>query len=133
VNVKVDVTVTDQRSGSAPVRKTVSVTTADAQIGFIRSQAEYSGLGPIPLNVDMQPTLLPGGKIMLGLNLQYDLPALPAPDEKTPASGVRLTRTTIRENLSLILDSGKPIVAAQSADPVGDRQVTVEVTATILK
>ena len=33
---------------------------------------------------------------MLGLNLQYHLPALPAPDEKTAGSGVRLQRTTIR-------------------------------------
>jgi hypothetical protein len=33
----------------------------------------------------------------------------------------------------LVLENGKPLVAAQSADPVGDRQVTVEVKATILK
>jgi hypothetical protein len=32
-----------------------------------------------------------------------------------------------------VLESGKPIVAAQSADPVGDRQVTIEVKATILR
>jgi hypothetical protein len=39
----------------------------------------------------------------------------------------------LRENLALILESGKAVVAAQSADPVGDRQVTVEVKATILR
>ena len=33
----------------------------------------------------------------------------------------------------MILESGKAMIAAQSADPVGDRQVTVEVKATILK
>jgi hypothetical protein len=31
------------------------------------------------------------------------------------------------------LENGKSMVAAQSADPIGDRQVTVEVKATILK
>jgi hypothetical protein len=39
----------------------------------------------------------------------------------------------VRENLSLVLDEGKPLVVAQSADPVGDRKVTVEVVATIPK
>ena len=38
-----------------------------------------------------------------------------------------------RESLALILDSGKPMLVTQSADPVGDRQVMVEVKATILK
>ncbi len=41
--------------------------------------------------------------------------------------------TGIQENLSVNLDDGKPLVVAQSADPVSDRQVTVEVRATILK
>ena len=44
-----------------------------------------------------------------------------------------LQKTSIQETLSLILESGKPVVAAQSADPVGDRQVTIEVKATILR
>jgi hypothetical protein len=35
--------------------------------------------------------------------------------------------------VTLILESGKPMVAAQSADPIGDRQVTVEVRATVLR
>ena len=33
----------------------------------------------------------------------------------------------------MILESGKPLVVAQPADPVGDRQVTIEVRATILR
>jgi hypothetical protein len=33
----------------------------------------------------------------------------------------------------VILDDGKPMIVAQSADPVSDRQVTVEVRAAILK
>ena len=42
-------------------------------------------------------------------------------------------KTQIRENLALILENGKPLVAAQSADPAVDRQVTIEVKATILR
>ena len=39
----------------------------------------------------------------------------------------------IQENLSVNLEDGKALVVSQSADPVSDRQVTVEVRATILK
>jgi hypothetical protein len=35
--------------------------------------------------------------------------------------------------MSLILESGKPTVVSQAADPSSDRKITVEVTATILK
>lgn len=133
VNVKVEVTITDQPgSGGAVVKKTVSVVTGDNMSGFIRSNAFYQELGPVPLNIDTEPQILSDGKIRLRVNLQYDLPT--ARVGETAASGPGpLRKTELRENLALILESGKPVVAAQSADPVGDRQVTVEVKATILK
>ncbi len=135
INIKVEVTITDQRGGTPAQKKTVTVVTGDNMNGFIRSQANYSNIGSVPLNVDTEPQLLADGKIRLRVNLEYDLPA---PAAIGPAEGVaateRLLRVTqIRENLALILENGKPIVAAQSADPVGDRQVTIEVRATILK
>jgi len=37
------------------------------------------------------------------------------------------------ENLSLVLENGRSIVAAQPAAPVGDRQGMIEVKATILR
>jgi hypothetical protein len=137
VNVKVDVTITDMRGGTAASKKTVSVVTADGLVGFIRSQANYNNIGEVPLNVDVEPFLLTGpsdGKIRVRVNLQYELPAPPnaTPDNVGPQAGT-LRKTAIHENLALILESGKPIVAAQSADPVGDRQVTIEIKATVLK
>jgi len=135
VNIKVDLTITDQRSGSSPVfKKTVTVVTADAMGGFIRSTARYREIGDVPLNIDAQPRLLPDGKIRVNVNLQYDLPANIENNEARVVGVVGpLTKTSIHENLSLVLESGKPIVAAQSADPVGDRQVMIEVKATVLK
>ena len=135
VNVKVEVTITDQRGGTPALKKTVTVVTGDNMNGFIRSSANYSNIGNVPLNIDTEPQLLADGKIRLRVNLEYDLPA---PAAIGPAEGVAATERTlrvtqIRENLALIVESGKPIVAAQSADPVGDRQVTIEVKATILK
>ena len=132
--MRVDVTITDQTGMANALKKTLTVVTADGLNGYVRSQASYLGLGEMPLNIDVEPTLLQNGKILLGLNLQYDLPATTTFDDKPPAAGTSLLRRTlIRENLHLVLDSGKPMIAAQSADPVGDRQVTVEVTATVLK
>src|SRR6266511_2233643 len=40
VNVKVDVTVTDQRGTAAPLKKTISIVVADSMGGRIRSSAE---------------------------------------------------------------------------------------------
>ena len=69
--------------------------------------------------------------IRLGFNLQYDWPAPIEAGKEIPAGSV--TRTGVHDSLALILESGKSIVAAQSADPIGDRQVTVEVKATVLR
>jgi hypothetical protein len=33
----------------------------------------------------------------------------------------------------MILENGKSMIVAQSADPIGERQVTVEVKATVLR
>jgi len=126
VNIKVELTITDQRGTTAALKKMVTVVTADHNMGFIRTQASIPQIGDVPLNVDAEPQLLTDGKIRLRLNLQYDLPAV-APEPGHPV------RTAIRENLALILENGKALVAAQSADPVSDRQVTVEVKATVLK
>jgi hypothetical protein len=135
VNIKIDVTITDHTGANAPtLKKTVSLVTADGLNGRIRSTANYANLPPVPLNVDAEPEILGDGKIRLRVNLQYNLPGgtgTTPPAETTGAGNLRTTE--IGENLSLILESGKPIVAAQSADPVGDRQVTIEVTATVLK
>jgi hypothetical protein len=43
------------------------------------------------------------------------------------------TTPNINESLSVILEDGKPMLISQSADPIGDRKVKVEVKATILK
>jgi hypothetical protein len=45
--------------------------------------------------------------------------------EKRPAG--------INQSQTVILQSGKPLIVAQAADPVSDRKVIVEVKATILK
>jgi hypothetical protein len=143
LNVKVDVTIIDQRGTETPIRKVVSITTGHNLRGAIRSHEVFryapgdaipsnsiEGL-TIPLNVDVVPRVLQNGKVRLMLNLEYELPVESAGQSQSLAA--RLKKSVIRENLGIVVDNGKPLVAAQSADPVSDRRVTVEVLATILK
>jgi hypothetical protein len=129
INVKVDLTLTDQRGGSPAIKRTVTVLAADGYTGSIRTQSQVIAVGPVPLNVDASPTLLADGKIRVAINLQYDWPA---PTETSSPRGT-VVSTSLHDQLMMILETGKPMIVAQSADPVGERQVTVEVKATILK
>jgi hypothetical protein len=131
VNVKIDLSINDQRGTSAPIKRTLSMIVADQMGGSIRSQSEVLAVGSVPLNVDVYPELLENNKIRLNLTLQYDWPAPLEGGRDAPRGTV--IKTTLHDSVSLILDNGKPTIAAQSADPIGDRQVTVEVIATILR
>ncbi len=131
INVKVDLSITDQRAGSPAIKRTLSVIVADGYTGSVRSQSEVLAVGSIPLNVDADPELLPDGKIRLRLNVQYDWPAPLEGGRDAPRGTV--IKTALHDSVALILESGQAVVAAQSADPIGDRQVTVEVKATILR
>jgi hypothetical protein len=131
INVKVDVTITDQRGGAAPIKRSVSVVVGDGFTGLIRSQSEVFGVGSVPLNIDAEPTLLSDGKVRVRFNLQYDWPAPYEAGANLPRGSV--IKTALHDTVALILENGKPMVVAQSADPIGDRQVSVEIKASILR
>jgi len=132
INIKIDFTITDQRGGAAAIKRTLTLLVADERTGSIRTQSQVIQVGTVPLNVDATPTLLTDGKIRLGFNLQYDWPAPLEGTNQQPARGT-VVSTSLHDQMSVILENGKPIVTAQSADPIGDRQVTVEVKATVLR
>jgi hypothetical protein len=129
VNIRIDLTLTDQRGGAQPIKRTVTVIAADGYTGSIRTQSQVIQVGPVPLNVDASPTLIADGKIRLSINLQYDWPA---PSETGGPRGT-VVSTSLHDQLMFIVESGKAMIVAQSADPVGDRQVTVEVKATVMR
>jgi hypothetical protein len=131
INVKVELTITDQRGSVPPTKRTISLIVGDERTGSIRTQSSIYRMSDVPLNVDASPSVLSDGRIRLGFGLQYDWPAPIEPGKDIPVGSV--TRTTLHDSLSLILENGKPMIAAQSADPIGDRQVTVEVKATVLR
>lgn len=124
-NVQVELTLTDQVGSSAPEKKSVSMIVATGSWGKIRNTAARSGPIQIGLNVDARPLVSVDGPIQLELTLYYyppqgkpDAPVLP---------------TELNQSMTIVLQSGKPMLISQSADPASDRKITVEVKATVLK
>jgi hypothetical protein len=126
VNVQVEITIGDQTGSAAPEKRVVSMIVADAKFGRIRSTAPpVPPMNPATLNVDAAPEVLDNDRIQLSLTIEY-LPVLPeAASQRRPA--------VLNETLTVILQSGKPMLVSQAADPVTDRKMTVEVKATLLK
>lgn len=129
-NVQIEVNLTDQTGNQVPEKKTVTMIVANRDWGKIRSAASVMPVGEPPygveLNVDARPWLTVDGPIRLEMTLVYAPSRATAdPKEKRP--------TGINQSQTVILQSGKPLIVAQAADPVSDRKVIVEVKATILK
>jgi len=137
VNVKVEFTITDQTGAKPPTKKTMTLIVADRENGRIRTNTRYAqtrGTGGFtmaqaPLSVDVMPQI-DGGKIRLEFSLEYDLNA--DKDAGLPADAPGPS-TNVSERLSAILDSGVPLIIAQSSDALTDRKLTIEVKATIVK
>ena len=134
-NVRVDLTISDQ-TGSGPVeKKQVTLIAAEESWGKIRTNAATKAqdvtaggpVTPIRLNVDARPFLNAAGAIQLELTLDYN------PLGPMSKDTAQLRPTEINQSMTIVLQSGKPMIVSQAADPVTDRKIIVEVVATILK
>jgi hypothetical protein len=145
------VTVADRQSGSIRSRIDVPVpTTSYAPVVGSPSPSgtdkekpagapptvnwSYRSLG---LNLDVREITIEGSYVRLRLTLEYS-----PLDEKVADADPKMTTGALppgianfQQTLSLVLENGKPLVVAQTSDPVPtrDRKQTVEVKATILK
>lgn len=132
-NVQVELTITDQTGSGPPEKKTVSMIVAHAAWGKIRTSAEAyqksasSKIVPVGLNVDARPYIT-GGQIRLELTVVYSPMML-----NTSGDSAQTRPTELNQSLTVALQSGKPMVVSQAADPVTDRKIGVEVKATILR
>lgn len=129
VNVRLDLTITDQRGDGPGVSKTVTMMTADRYFGRIRTQGDVrtpTGFRPVILNVDAKPTLLRDGKARVELNIEYRPVAGEAETERS-------TTPNINESITVMLEDGKSTVISQSADPVTDRKVKIEAKITLVR
>jgi hypothetical protein len=101
--------------------------TSNGTKGSMRSEMQSPGEGNVTLNVDAHPQIQGDGRISLSLIFYY------TPQRSSDAAAAGAHSADIQEQMDVFLVDGKPLVVSQSADPRGDRKVTVEVTATILK
>jgi hypothetical protein len=116
-NIRIELTITDQRSDVQTPPKTVTLLIEDRQSGRIRT-----GRNSVALNVDARPEIVRDNRVRLLLSLEY-----------TPQDTDRSSPMAISESVAALLEDGKPLVVSQSADPSSDRRVRVEVKATILR
>jgi hypothetical protein len=149
VNVRLDLTITDQTGPGEPTKKVITMIVADRQSGFIRSKATVKTPTAVPpggvavpsfqyrdltINVDARPVLLKpaseGSSIRVDLGLEYQ-PTGPTGSAATPPPDPGMT--TLNERISVIVEPGKPLAISQAADPASDRRISVELKATILK
>jgi hypothetical protein len=126
-NVSLELTITDQSSASDAAKKVVSMIVGDGHRGSIRTSGRSGGT-ILVLNVDARPRVIPSGNsILTELTIEY----MPKPD---PADeGRDGPRSQLNQSMALVLESGKPTIISQAADPASSRKITVEVKATILK
>lgn len=123
VNVRVELAITESQVSGQATKKTVTLLTSGMNRGSVRSTLRTPGITML-LNVDARPTLLKDGRIVLYLNFQY------VPEH---IASTEIASAELNEEMAVILMDGKPLLVSQSADAKGDRKVTVEVTATIVK
>ena len=126
-NIKVELSITDQAGPGAPSKRTVSMIIADRNAGSVRSQgAPNAGSRTATLNVDATPTILKDGLMRIMLGLEY----FPRPGEGPIPND---SQGSLNQRITLLVESGKPVVVSQASDPTSERKMTVELTATILK
>ena len=130
VNLRLEFTVTDQIGTAPPVKKVITMNVADGESGRIRTNAEVfrkaTAPAVVPLSVDAYPQI-EGAKIRLRASLEYQL-LKEATEPELPAG-----KTSITQSVTALLSDGVATVLSQSADPLTDRKVTLEVKATIVK
>lgn len=122
VNIKLDVTITEQQGSSAPTTKTLSMIVADRGTGIIRSVGNVRSQGRVQINMDARPQILSSGAVRVALGLEYNPRAMGA---DSPGEW-----SSLNEQISVVLQPGRPLVISQAADPISDRRVLVEISAT---
>lgn len=125
-NIKLDVVISDSLVSDPQGRKSVSMLILDGLSGQVRSSGTNEGL----INIDARPTIRPDGRVWVQLTIEYR-PELSA--QQAQQTGSARLMTMFSESLALLVADGKPVMASQSADPRGDRKVSIEVTATVIK
>jgi len=138
VNVRLDLTILDQVATGTPARKTVTMYIADRSIANVRTTGRMltrEGWRDVLINVDARPTVIRGKNdaVRVDLGLEYRPMAAQSSAAPTNMLEANVQPTALKQNVVTVLDSGKPILISQAADPSSDRRISVELKATIEK
>jgi len=125
VNIKLDLTITDQTGPGDRLEKVVTMVVADRGMGSIRSLGSVRTQGRVQINVDARPQILQSGVIRLTLGLEYN--------PRTLGNDAPTEWSSLNEQITVVMAAGKPLVVSQAADPASDRKISVEVLATVMK
>jgi hypothetical protein len=117
VNIQIDIVLVTEGGAEATARKTVTLTLADKQEGSVRSMDRGPGAQG-SLNIDARPVVQTNGKVLTRIGLEFQ-------------SGSEVPFVQVRAHP--LLESGKALRISRAISPKGDRSVTVEVTATVLR
>lgn len=138
VNVRLELAITDKTGEGEPVRKTVTLLVAEKGQGRVRSSGtvfreatatDRRSAFEVTLNADAFIHEIAGDRIFTGITVEY---APSAEGSGAGNAGAREQRgSTLNQSVSVVLTNGKPTVIVESSDPLSDRKVTLEATATI--
>ena len=117
VNIRLDVSVSEQSPTVNVKPKTMMVILADRAFGQTRGAFEDRAI-----YVDGRPTII-DGRIRVNLTIQ----SRPVVETKQD------TTLHWQNSFALLLESGKPTLAFETSDPTTNRKLSIEVKATILK
>jgi len=119
VNVKLELTIVDERAQGASAPNTITLVVADRESARVRSGTRDDRV----LNVDARPEIVAPGRVRAYISLEYRPAQVP---DKAPIS-------MVTKSLSAILEDGKSLVVSESVDPVANRMMRIEARATILR
>jgi hypothetical protein len=122
LNVRVEITVREEGGTPPPTRKTTAITVVNGQRGSVRSEGPATPEDKFNrgrFSVDVRPLIESSDRIRTSVTLEYG----------SATSGARVTSLTFTP----VLENGRRMVVSESADPVTDRRIIVEVSASILK
>jgi len=140
VNVRIELTILDQIGAGEPGKKVVTMHIADRANAFIRTSGRVltkEGWRDVTINVDARPMILRAkeGSVQVDLGFEYRPTSPSTALAATPAnqSEASASQTGAIERISTILESGKPLLISQAADPSSDRRISIEMKATIVR
>ena len=136
VNVRLTLAITDETGAGEPVRKTVTLLLADGGSGRVRSSAvaqrqvthdpRYQFV--VTLNADAFIGRVDENRVQADITVEYSPGTTGDGAAGTPAEQ---RGSPLNQSVSVWLANGTPTVIVEASDPMSDRKVTLEATATI--